>query len=341
MDSLYVSAQGTLTDATLATVAEKRDEAREAGEPARMDCVGHEFLVREHGWRGYPYWLSSPSMELFLGAADPFPTAYAQLHSAHIHSVGLEDAIESVRALLDGLMAMAGPLVPSRVDVYADQQGWTPRSDDFARFVCRGVHRKLYEVPRQMHQSGRRLSGFTFGRGDIVARVYDKTLELASRGATWPALLWREVHADDPVWRIEFQYRRKALLSFSVRSASDVIDSRQDLWDYGARWLSLRVPGSHSQPWRWDEAPEWLEIRAAEMGSPRSGLIRGRIRSDNERRLVAGFVGYASAIGAGGSQDDMDGSLRRAAALARGYLVERGRTFDALVAHKREKRLAW
>ncbi|MHB8510113.1 MAG: hypothetical protein ACYDGR_15975 [Candidatus Dormibacteria bacterium] len=344
VDSLYLSAKGELREGVIELLASKRDEARAAGGASVVAFSPEDsFLIREHGWRGYPFWLSSPSRELFLGAADPFPTAYLQLHSAHIHTVGLEEAVKGIRELLaNHVFAVdAQPLLVSRADVYADQQGWIPSREDFARFVCRGVHRKVYEVPRQMHQSGRHLSGFTFGRGDILARIYDKTLELSSRGQTWPSLVWDGHDTTAPVWRVEFQFRRKGLLSFGVRTVDDILDSRQDLWEYGTRWLSLRTPGAHSQSWRWDEAPEWSELRETSMGSPRCGLVRGRIRHDNERRLVAGFVGYASSIGAGSSQDDMEGSLRRAAALARGYLRERGRTFDALVAHKRERRIEW
>jgi len=77
-------------------------------------------------------------------------------------------------------------VIPSPIDVYADTQGWVPAPEDFRRFVCRGVRRTLYEQPGRLHGQGRRLSGFTFGKGGIVARIYDKRLEMGRKGTTWP-----------------------------------------------------------------------------------------------------------------------------------------------------------
>jgi hypothetical protein len=63
--------------------------------------------------------------------------------------------------------------------------------EDFPRFVCRAQRKWEFEADRQMHTGGRRLSGFTFGRGAVLPRIYDKTLELAVRGETWPQVIWR------------------------------------------------------------------------------------------------------------------------------------------------------
>lgn len=343
VDSLYVSAPGKLRDGLVEGLAAKRAEAAGAGEPAAFKLPsGAGFVVKAHGWRGYPYWLSSPWLDMMIGAHEPFPPVYIQLRSAYLHQVGVEAAIEAVRRIVSAdVLCEAEHMSVSRVDLYADEQGWTPQPADFRRFVCRAVRRRLYEMPRQMHDSGRRLSGFTFGRGDLMARIYDKTLELSVRGQSWPELLWDGRDEDRPVWRIEFQFRRKALGEFSIRTETDLLASRQDLWNYGMTWLSLRRSGRHHDPSRWPEANAWAALRAAQMGSPRSGLIRGRIRQDNERRLVAGFVGYASSLAAvSGEEPDLGQALQRAGTLSRSYLAERGRDFGAVVRHKREGRIA-
>ncbi|MGI8608429.1 MAG: hypothetical protein ACR2MY_04260 [Candidatus Dormibacteria bacterium] len=341
VDSLYLSAPGKLRGDLNDELAAKRLEAISTGEPvAMMLASGASFVLKEHGWRGYPYWLSSPWVDVMIGAREPFPPVYVQLSSAYLHQVGAEAAVEGVRLILAAdVLVDVEHLNVSRVDLYADEQGWAPLPADFRRFVCRALRRHLYEVPRQMHDSGRRLSGFTFGRGDLMARIYDKTLELSSRGQSWPELVWAGRDPEAPVWRIEFQFRRKALGEFSVKTDADLLGSRQDLWDYGMKWLSLRRSGRHHDPSRWPEAPAWQALRQAQMGSPRSGLIRGRIRQDNERRLVAGFVGYASSLAVAGPDRDLDASLRRTEALARSYLSQRGQSFGELVERKGSRRV--
>lgn len=191
VDSLYASLRGQLRQAALQTLMETRAAADRDGTVIRFRGDDGHFLLRPHGWRGYPIWLSSPRFELFVGASEPFPPAYVALHSPYIHTLGVEEAIAEVRdCLAEAVCDGQATLVPSRIDLYADTQGWRPCVEDFDRFVCRGVRRRLYEQPRQMHAHGQALSGFVFGKGDVVARVYDKTLEMRTRSSTWQELIW-------------------------------------------------------------------------------------------------------------------------------------------------------
>jgi hypothetical protein len=70
--------------------------------------------------------------------------------------------------------------------------------------------------------------------------------------------VWHDRDPDLPVWRIEFQFWRKALTSFGVTSMGAFLDNRQALWEYGCQWLSLRVPTSdpnrsrHMHPVAWN-----------------------------------------------------------------------------------------
>lgn len=302
---------------------------------------GH-FLLREIGRRGYPIWLSSPNYEVFVGAAEPFPAVYLALHSAFIHTLGIEAAVGEVESLL-GKWFFYGKvrLVPSRLDLYADVQGWIPVVSDFDRFVCRGVRRRMFEQPRELHGFGRRLSGFTFGKGDVEARTYDKTLEMGSRGQTWPELVWADADPTLPVWRVEFQFRRNSLVvTFGLRSIDAALGARQELWLYGTQWLSVRIPTAHSKPSRWPEAPLWAQLRDVTIRSPSSPLVRERIRETDIRRLASGFVGYLSSIGLMGSDQELDAAVRRALPLARQYLSDRGVTFADIVENKRRVHLS-
>lgn len=342
VDSLYVSAKGEFWDGLLLVLQRMVELAEGETVPFTFREGGPDFLLRPHGWRGYPYWVSSPRFELYVGAAAPFPPVYVQLHSPYLHTLGVEDAAAEAQEFLatdvfHGHMEVA----VSRVDVYADEQGWEPRYDDFQRFACRGVRRRLYEVPAQLHASGRRLSGFVFGTGDVLARVYDKTLQMQTTEQTWQETVWSGYDRERPVWRVEFQFRREALSSFGVRTVADVLDARQGLWEYGTRWLSLREPTRHTRRARWPEATVWSDLRAAQIGSPRSDLVRDRIRAAAEQRLVRGFVGYATSLAAMGSARDLEatGVLARDVPAARRYLAKRGVRFGEIAEGKRQRRL--
>jgi len=64
--------------------------------------------------------------------------------------------------------------------VYADRQGWELELGDLHRFVCRGRGRRVLVEREHAFASGRRLTGFMFGRHALVAPLYDKTAEIRS-----------------------------------------------------------------------------------------------------------------------------------------------------------------
>ena len=339
VDSLYMSARGELQNGLDVALRTTREMANDEDVVISYRDEDGSYLLRSHGWRGYPFWLSSPRFELYIGAAKPFPQAYVALHSSFIHTVGVEKAVDSVHSELGGVFFAGDPMfAPSRIDLYADVQGWQPRSDDFGHFVCRAVRRKVFEQPSEMHQVGRMLSGFTFGRGAVVGRIYNKSLEMRVRGSTWQELMWVDRDQDLPVWRIEFQFRRKALTSFGIQTMAAAMDNRQALWEYGMRWLSLRVEGAHTKRSRWAENPVWSTLRDAPMGSPWSQLVRERICAADERRLVSGFVGYMSSLAAMEDNGDISSAVARALPKAMRYLDERGSDFAGVVRRKSEMR---
>ncbi len=229
----------------------------------------------------------------------------------------------------------------SRLDLYCDLQGWSPVIEDFGRFHCRGVRRRAYSMPAQdqAHLRGRRPSGFVFGGGDLMARCYDKTLELRVRGSEWPKAIWKGWDREQPVWRVEFQFRRRALVSLGCSSPTEALVARQELWRYATQWLSLRVPTSDSNRARWPEAPEWAVIREAEIGSPTSPVVRDLVRSADELRIIRGLVGYASSLAAMGAAHGLGAALGRTVPGVSNYLERRGETFTEIVARKRRQRV--
>ena len=368
VDTLVASVPEGLTIDRLAEALEHRGMAQDSAETAVWEIPGTDrnFEVLPHGFRRYAACLKSPAMQVRVGPEDPErPPVVIEWRSAFLHQVGAELAVEEgerIAAYFCPVLAEGGGpcvnpqhtlaaasagmpgrgLTASRVDLYVDTQGWEPGHAELRRFVTRGAHRRVFEEPRQLHQQGRQVSGFTFGRGAVMCRIYNKTLQLTKKGDTWPMELWHGWDSERPVWRVEFQFRREALKDFQVdgehlHSVADVLAMRQALWEYATEWLSLRMPTEDSNNSRWPIDPVWEELSQVPIGSPCAELVRKRMRETEERRLIALFAGCASSLAARGYGRSLPDTVRRAIPAAERHLSRDGRTFEHVAARKRER----
>ena len=344
MDTLHCSVRGELQDGLLVFLEALKEESQRTNE-LQVVIWGEQSLsvaLRPHGWRSYPFWASSPNIEVAIGAPAPFPPVFIQTHSAYLHSRGADQAVAEISEWLEANVMRDEPVLgASRLDLYCDTQGWLPAVGDFDKFHCRAVRRRTYSVPAydQAHLRGRRASGFVFGGGDLMGRCYDKTLELHSRGSEWPKTLWVDWDQDQPVWRVEFQFRRRSLVSLGCSTPEDALAARQELWHYGTQWLSLRTPTSDLNRARWPEAPEWAAIRQAEIGSPTTPLVRDMVRSADELRMIRGLVGYARSLDALGAAPGVGAALAPTVPGIPAYLDRKGEDFGDIVARKRRQRV--
>jgi hypothetical protein len=320
------------------TLEDAKREAQEADEavPFEFPVTSQAFLLKPYGLRGYAYWLTSPDFELVLGQSKWFPAALVQLHAAYLHSVGPEWACHIACQLLRVEVFGAPPdVVTSRVDVYADTQGWNLGLADLQRFVCRGRGRRAFVEREQVFASGRRLTGFMWGRAAIVARLYDKTAEIERRGTSWLPDLWAERDTDRPVWRLEFQFRRDVLVEFGLRTVDEVLAGAQDLWRYGTTdWLTLRTPTEDARERRWPVDPLWREVQAVEIAPDICGVVRRRLVQATEERIVQGLQGYLTSWAALRGTRLLGVTLEAARPVVERYMASRGRTFEAEVRRK-------
>ena len=243
IDSLNLAAKGQVRPEVWELLAETQQQARleEESQPIEFPMTAQPFLIKPHGLRGHTYWLTSPDFELILGKSEKNPPVLIQLHSAYMHSIGIDRALDLMEALLrHEVFAGAYRLNVSRIDVYADFQGWEPQMTDLDRFVSFSRHRRGFQEDQQVYMTGPCLTGLMFGKGDLVARIYDKTVEIQRRGVSWLPDLWGTDGSDRPVWRLEFQYRRAVLAEFNLAGVDQTVASVQDLWRYGTEeWISL------------------------------------------------------------------------------------------------------
>ena len=67
------------------------------------------------------------------------------------------------------------------------------------------------------HRKNRKIQTFSFGTGDIVLRVYNKTDEIKEASQkTWFFPLWGGL--TENVWRVEWQVRKETLKRFGLRN---------------------------------------------------------------------------------------------------------------------------
>jgi hypothetical protein len=354
VDTLHVSMRGRVRPELWELGQEAQQQAKNGDpEPVELGDTGQVFNVRGHGIRGYGLWMSSRDWELMLTQSEKFPAALAQLHSAYLHSMGVAPAVRLVeetlrRAVLTG----AEPLGVSRLDLYADVQGWPLDLYDLDRFVTRARVRRGFldgdeEIPAagegdQVFAMGRRVTGFVFGTGSsLLCRIYDKTREIRRRKETWLVDLWGQPVADEPVWRIEFQIRRPVLVDHGLRTVDEVLDGLQDLWRYcTTKWLTYRARRPERRERRWPVDPSWEEVREIRISPTECGVIRRRVGEADQLQLVQGLGGYATSLAALEGWSGLQETLERVGPILARYLDSRGRTWEAEVARKRARRMS-
>ena len=338
VDSLYLSFRGQLDPALLEAMERLRTEAQAQSKPAPVSFEdGRPMVVLPHGWTFYRFALHSTDFDLFLAAGEHVPPVYVRLSSFVLHSAGALAAAADVQTFVRrNVMAAAQPATPSRVDLHADFQGWLPEPDDLRRFVTRGVRNHLFYEPAEEAHAGLRLTGFRFGKDQLVGRLYDKTRELQGSGKDWLLDVWgARRRGSEPVWRLEFQFRREALAGFHLETVDELFASLQDLWRYGLEWLSLREPSFDRQRSHWRVAEEWEQLAAIEFRPQLAGVLRRQLHDHQELLVVRALAGCLTSYAALRGVWDLGPAKELAARAVEAYLEQQGRSFPKVVAEKR------
>jgi len=307
VDTLHVSADISISDAVRAQL----DQEKEVAQAPEMARTAHcpEWLgaqVHPHGSRGgYAYLLETDNFSVkVLGKGIPHrPGLYVELrsHFLHTHSGGAPGACEEAlcwlheRLLSDREEAVVQACCTvetvrlSRVDLHADWQGgWVPTA-----VLGAGSHFiKPARVKWQAYYDGATFTGFVFGAGSVLTRIYNKSLQSRQRhDDAYPALLVeRNRERFDPardVWRLEFQLRREGTTGFRLYTEPDAADDeatieaelaaeelphlgtlprffryQEALWHYLTRhWLRLVDDDGTTNRSRWPVHPTWELLR--------------------------------------------------------------------------------
>lgn len=242
------------------------------------------FKVRWKSQGAYRVVLDNDCLNIRLGNIAPSqysPSVYVQVKSAFLWSAGLEEMHRQVISIVTDIYGRAPEREQvSRADVFADFVGVKPfQPGDVEKFPTRAKSKVVY-------YDGARVNGFVIGKGDIQARVYDKTLEIRKSGKTWLYELWG-VDQNGQVWRVEFQLRREALKGFRVETFEDLMNTSQALWDYcTSKWLSVRTNARLMSFWKKVQA---AKFKAGD--NPAQLVKRERMRSGMTEKQAAAQIG--------------------------------------------------
>lgn len=317
VDSLYVSYPGVLSEewdhklADLKALAQSENEFEQA--TAQIVIGEHLFEVRDRGRGRFAYVLVDNCYHLQASnkRSKALPLAYVQISSEYLATVGVEQAEQSLRYIVNTLGLVNEPANISRVDLFVDftadlsMDSFDPLQDWVTRTQSIDLHYRYQQF-----------SGWSFGMGgNIGARLYNKCLEIEKKSRKfylyelWQAAGW---NTSAQVWRMEFEAKRDALKELGICKLDNLLQLQPALWIYLTQdWLRLAVPApSDTNRARWPTHPLWDQITRVfdEQGEqPKLQRFTPMRLPADERLFVHGMGGLTSFMAARGIEDMGEG----------------------------------
>jgi hypothetical protein len=229
VDSLYLSAYVALPKEQLEEL-ERAKLSAQSGNPVLVTFGGQEFAVAPSGaGPNHAYALVNKSMRLGVSRhlGDKVPQLKFQIASETLWARGLDASWLLCQGIAETVHWGEGDprILVSRVDLAADYEGVPFGSARVEEFVSRARSKNRHKVENEAveHWDGRVISGFVLGRGDLSARIYDKTREIKRSGKAWFRCVWdaalkrrgeAPLQEGGSVWRVEVQLRREPVKTF-------------------------------------------------------------------------------------------------------------------------------
>lgn len=278
----------------LRTLREKHQRSK-VRDPMLVELGGMNFELSRGGTRsGYPFLISNEQWAIQFGEFND-PSFFVTFRSIALWHQGAKALHESFLSWAESLGYV--PFRPeglSRCDFAFDFH--LPVVDfDEDNFVT------LAEKDSQ-HRKHRKVQTFTFGRDEIVLRVYNKSDEVNEASAKyWLHALWAGPTED--VWRIEWQVRKDTLKRFDLRTFDDLFGGHGDLLRYlVSEHTSLRLPNEDSNKSRWPVHPLWQALAQHIDTLPAQGVYRSLDRQalldETLVRMAISIEGYLKKVAA-------------------------------------------
>jgi len=266
---------------------------------------GHElfewpFNIKPHGTNGYEWLLKENDYTLKIGNWTELrdrPSIMAEISSETLWHLGVEEAVSRIKGILTNTGANIIEVKLSRVDPCVDilmpKDLWSIKLIEYA------VTRAIDIVPYYKH---RKLTGIRIGMGIILARLYDKPLEIAQQSKKyWQYDKWGiridEIPEGYMIIRIEFQLRREFLKQVGLNTVEDLLSLHSRAWAQCTQiWLRFE-DGIGKHVTRRRTLPFWKIIQAGYEGAQDAcPLVREKAYVQNKRQTMAQINGHMSSL---------------------------------------------
>jgi len=350
IDSLYVSFKGTLKEGLKERMEEKKKLAQSEDEKeqalAVMTIDDHCFEVSDRGTKWYSFILVDNWYHLQISGSkrQKLPQVYVQVSSELLTCYGLDNAIINLRKIVNILLETIEEETISRMDIFTDfVTDKELESIEKVSWVTRAQKTHKY-------WNGDIFTGWTIGQGgDILARLYDKTVEIEKSRKDYLKEIWEKQGWDtfQRVWRLEFQLRRELLGQMKINTFLSLQEKTNDVWRYGTQdWLRLAINDNTINRTRWMTDPLWEKIQDVRFNDGKfTGILRevNKSRIPSDKTLFQNGIGYITAFAAREGFENVDkGTLSEYLEKAKNYLRKQtnGRDEDYLktkIGNKKKK----
>jgi hypothetical protein len=330
MDTVYFSCDLPLSNAMRERLTQEKATAQARATQRQVYCPEWlEARVAPQGAKGgYAFLIEREdfSVKLLGEHIQNRPSVFIEMrsHALHTHPEGAAGACEAALAwvrthiyadqIVAAKDAVSFPAAKiSRADIHIDWQGgYTPRlsqlSDELRCIIRPG------RIKGALYFQGGAATGIQFGRSQVVARLYNKTLETKEKGnEAYAELLMARCgdafNSDLDVWRLEFELKREGAKGFRLYAPPEENDLDEEveaemsaeelqhiatLPRFFARmeelflhltrhWLRLVEERDDANRSRWPMHPTWQQLREA------FGQLAGvPPLNDEKRTLVRG-----------------------------------------------------
>jgi len=256
------------------------------------------FTIKPYGAKGYAYLLESGEMAWRMGKwrqPQSRPSLIVTIRSETLWMHGPIASVDRVRALI---AAGGGKIVHVKVtrpdlcvDVLLRASDWDRELRE--HLVTRAEHIAPYFA-------GKRRTGIQIGKGNVVARLYDKPLEIITKSnKTWMYEVWNvaSVAPDHRIIRVEFELSREGIKGLGIDTFNDLIRLLPNLWAYCTqKWLRLVEDASKHHNCQ-QLLPWWPTVQAGFHGAQEAyPLIRAVAVMADEEKLSKQLLGYLTSL---------------------------------------------
>ena len=275
----------------------QREIMRNAKQPdsSVLDLGSMEFMLSPNGTKsGYPFLLSNKDGSIQFGEFND-PSFFVKYSSFALWNTGAEllherfqqwsESLGFIQFRSEGLSRCDFAFDFHLEDIDFDEDSFVTAAEKDSQ-----------------HRKNGKVQTFTFGRDEVVLRVYNKSDEIKEAShKSWLYPLWDG--QTENVWRVEWQVRKETLKRFGLRTFADLFDGYGDLLRYLVNeHTSLRVKTDDSNRSRWPVHPLWSMLADKIDTLPAQGVYREvnpQVALDETlMRMAVSMEGYLKKVAA-------------------------------------------